>query len=308
MYKLVLVGEKSIITEGSSALIDWQASEVITTSKQNYEIVMTLAKEQFFRDFIKYKRFNGGDLEVFYKILNIDESPLRLIIVELKETNLLGDCFKLIQDKLYRYENNNILIQTIIDNRILILLKEYDDVFKLINKLKRIITDKYEIEINLNLSELCTFYELPELYKNISVFPRQRIKNDYLEVDGLSEENSSLGHNKLAKKIKNYVKGNIDNPELSLKWIANNLMFMDETYLSKVFSRDTGERFSNYLNSVRMERAKEVIRNGKENRIYEIAQSVGFGENPQYFSQLFKKYTGLSPTEYKKTLLEKTVF
>ena len=50
-----------------------------------------------------------------------------------------------------------------------------------------------------------------------------------------------------------------------------------------------------------MERAKELIEKSAENlKIYEISEKVGIAENPQYFSQLFKKYTGMTPTAYQK--------
>ena len=49
-----------------------------------------------------------------------------------------------------------------------------------------------------------------------------------------------------------------------------------------------------------MEMAKSLIVEGKKDRIYEVAEKVGYGSNPQYFSQVFKKYTGASPLEYKE--------
>jgi YesN/AraC family two-component response regulator len=50
---------------------------------------------------------------------------------------------------------------------------------------------------------------------------------------------------------------------------------------------------------IRMEKAKELLSTYNYDMIYEIAKKVGFGSNPQYFSQVFKKLTGLSPSEYK---------
>ena len=49
-----------------------------------------------------------------------------------------------------------------------------------------------------------------------------------------------------------------------------------------------------------MEMAKALIVEGKKDRIYEVAEKVGYGSNSQYFSQVFKKYTGVSPLEYKE--------
>jgi len=55
----------------------------------------------------------------------------------------------------------------------------------------------------------------------------------------------------------------------------------------------------------RMEKAKEYLTYGTEEKIYEIAEKVGFGNNSQYFSQVFKKYTGYSPLEYKEIAASK---
>lgn len=97
---------------------------------------------------------------------------------------------------------------------------------------------------------------------------------------------------------------NLSNPNLSLKWIAENHLYMNVDYLSKQFARQMGIKFSSYLATKRMEKAKELLlKNKYDYKISEIAGEVGCGDNPQYFSQLFKKYTGLSPSGFIKTLL-----
>lgn len=107
-------------------------------------------------------------------------------------------------------------------------------------------------------------------------------------------------HSKIASAIIKHINENLENEELSLKWLANEVLFMNVGYLSKLFSKEVGEKFSRYLVKARMEKAKELIEEYGDEKIYEVAQKVGLGDNPQYFSQLFKKYTGLTPTEYKK--------
>ncbi len=49
----------------------------------------------------------------------------------------------------------------------------------------------------------------------------------------------------------------------------------------------------------RVEKAKGIIEQSTSAKVYEIASNVGMGNNPQYFSQLFKRYTGMTPSEYK---------
>ena len=68
-------------------------------------------------------------------------------------------------------------------------------------------------------------------------------------------------------------------------------------YLSSVFKMETGIRFKKYLNSYRMEQAKELLMDSRY-KIYEVANLVGI-EDSRYFSQIFRTYTGLKPSEYR---------
>lgn len=93
---------------------------------------------------------------------------------------------------------------------------------------------------------------------------------------------------------------NIKNENLSLRWLAGTILYTNVDYLGKLFRKETGKNFSHYVMEKRMEMAKNLILEGKKDRIYEIAENVGYGSNSQYFSQVFKKYTGVSPLEYKE--------
>ena len=93
---------------------------------------------------------------------------------------------------------------------------------------------------------------------------------------------------------------NIENENLSLRWLAGTILYTNVDYLGKLFKKETGKNFSHYVMEKRMEMAKDLILEGKKDRIYEVAENVGYGSNSQYFSQVFKKYTGISPLEYKE--------
>ena len=64
-----------------------------------------------------------------------------------------------------------------------------------------------------------------------------------------------------------------------------------------LFERDTGLTPIHYLTEIRIRRAKELLRSG--NTVAEVAEKVGYIDN-FYFSRVFKKQTGMSPTEFKK--------
>ena len=69
-------------------------------------------------------------------------------------------------------------------------------------------------------------------------------------------------------------------------------------YLSKQFLQEEGEHFSHYLNRQRVALAKKLMTSYHNSNIQEVALLVGFRNNPRYFSQVFKKYTGMTPSEY----------
>ncbi|HYH02046.1 MAG TPA: response regulator [Bacillota bacterium] len=119
------------------------------------------------------------------------------------------------------------------------------------------------------------------------------------EITRANQEIIQNKHHKIIETLLHYVAANIEKEDLSLKRLAAEVVYMNEGYLSKLFLKETGEKFSHYLMRLRMEKAIQMIEKNGADRIYEVAQSVGLGNNPQYFSQLFKKYTGYSPSEYK---------
>lgn len=101
----------------------------------------------------------------------------------------------------------------------------------------------------------------------------------------------------LADKAVAYLNLHYADPEMSLAMIANE-MDVSYTYLSQVFTSEAGQSFQSYLQTLRMEKAKELLAHG-DLKNYEIAEKVGFS-NAYYFSACFKKYTGMTVSEYRK--------
>lgn len=111
----------------------------------------------------------------------------------------------------------------------------------------------------------------------------------------------SLNDNeKLVNQMIKCIYQNISNPQLRLTWIAKNVLFINEEYLGRIFLKVMNQKFSQYLLKVRIEMAKKLIENSYDFRIYEISKMTGFPEDAQYFSKVFKNYTGITPTEYKR--------
>lgn len=74
--------------------------------------------------------------------------------------------------------------------------------------------------------------------------------------------------------------------------------YVSTYYISRMFKREVGKSFVDYLNEIRIEKAKEMLKDVKL-KTYEVAEKVGIPD-AHYFSRLFKKYVGVTPTEFRE--------
>lgn len=87
---------------------------------------------------------------------------------------------------------------------------------------------------------------------------------------------------------------------LTVNDIANEV-YLTSTYVCLIFKQETGETINDYITKLRIEKAKELLKDIR-NKLYDICYAVGYSD-PSYFSKLFRKYTGLSPTEYREKVI-----
>ncbi len=131
--------------------------------------------------------------------------------------------------------------------------------------------------------------------------------NTYTELsDWFIAKIDNVCHNILTKKEENTV----DIIKNAQDYIASNYskdLILDDVskelqispyYFSKLFKKRTGSTFIEYLTNVRIERAKELLRNTNKS-MKEICLEVGYSD-ANYFSRTFKKNVGVTPSEYKE--------
>lgn len=105
----------------------------------------------------------------------------------------------------------------------------------------------------------------------------------------------------LIEKAVEYIDEDYQNSDLSVDTLCNYLN-VSATYFSTLFKREMGMSFVNYLTKVRLDKALQLL-NTTDEKTYNISTMVGYME-PNYFSYVFKKQYGVSPSNYRKNLCQ----
>ena len=113
------------------------------------------------------------------------------------------------------------------------------------------------------------------------------------------EKDSGKIPNLFVQKAADYIKLNYSE-KISIKEIADQL-YLSPNYLSELFKKETKIPFALYVMLTRIEHARLLIQNNPFLKVYEISRMVGI-EDPKYFSQIFRKYLGMKPSEYREHL------
>lgn len=120
--------------------------------------------------------------------------------------------------------------------------------------------------------------------------------------EGAAEELRALLETpQLVRDVKKYIEENFAREEFSLTEAAE-YTHVSPQHLSRVFRQSTGITFMDYITRVRIRRAIELL-GSDDRKMYEIAEMVGYSSQ-HYFSSAFKKVLGVSPMEYRKSLLK----
>ncbi len=98
-------------------------------------------------------------------------------------------------------------------------------------------------------------------------------------------------------KVKRFVAEQIGHQDLSCEEIASRV-YLNPDYLTRIFKKETGMSLSDYLQTSRIEYAKELLAKTGQS-VSDIAVASGYS-NLSYFSTTFKKATGLNPVDYRK--------
>lgn len=141
-------------------------------------------------------------------------------------------------------------------------------------KLPAVFSNWYEVE-----SWLQSIYEKAQLFRSDSKYSSEVVRN--------------------ILSAQSYIDNNYEKP-LQATEIARNIG-MSYGYFSRCFHDVIGEPFSEYCIHVRIKRAKALLETTSQT-VQSIASAVGY-QDEKYFSRIFKKFTGMSPSEFRKSLV-----
>jgi two-component system response regulator YesN len=111
----------------------------------------------------------------------------------------------------------------------------------------------------------------------------------------ISDELSKIKPDTALDRILEYISRNF-REDLKLETLAR-IFNYNSAYLGKIFKIKTGMYFNTYLDTVRMEKARQLLKNGM--KVYQVAKNVGY-DDIRYFYKKFHKYIGVPPSAYKE--------
>ncbi len=129
-------------------------------------------------------------------------------------------------------------------------------------------------------------------YDDLRIWFVSKVSEASRNVTSKKEEQSSG----VIAQAKNYIDTHY-NKDISLDDVSREVE-ISPYYFSKLFKEETGENFIEYVTNIRLERARELLAK-TEYSMKEICGEIGYAD-PNYFSRIFKKNVGLTPTEYKE--------
>lgn len=154
------------------------------------------------------------------------------------------------------------------------------------------ILSRLHLEQNISLKKIASLVTDATDYLHI-----YEIFSDLLRIISKKLEEGANSY-KISANLNYIIEKNYNNPDLSLRWIAKNILFLNPEYLGKVYVKEVGYKFTTKLLEVRLSKATDLLKEGK--KISEVADLIGYGNNPDYFGQLFKKKFSMTPKQYQK--------
>ncbi|MCD2345520.1 response regulator transcription factor [Clostridium guangxiense] len=150
--------------------------------------------------------------------------------------------------------------------------------------------------ISIGISNLCTsVLEINKTYKDALTACQNKLSEETSTIIHINDI-SFNGYRREIKETIKYIQDNYNN-NITVEHAAKEL-YISPSYLMHILKKDLGKTFNECLTDYRITMAKKLLLNRKY-KIYEVSTRIGY-RDVKYFSQIFKKTTGMTPSEYIK--------
>lgn len=239
---------------------------------------------------------------------NIDEARK---LMDYLNFTFKSDSFQIAIISVYFEKYDNYLMETekiVYETKIIDAVKEY---FSKTEDIYIFFDNNYKITILSNRPEINFKKTLEDIKINIlnnfnyfysigigSIgIGLEEVKKSYDEALKTLNHPKIKKQNKLIDDVIKYINLNFSDNELSLSKVSQ-IFFLNSSYLSRIFKKEIGINFMEYVTKIRIEQAIIMLKNTNL-MAYEVGEKVGIPDS-SYFSTCFKRYTGVSVSEYKK--------
>jgi two-component system response regulator YesN len=164
-----------------------------------------------------------------------------------------------------------------------------------------LVSSLYRFAISNRIETEPIFGEDESLFRNVTNMDTEQLTGWLSEVGiKMQEQLQNIrtdGAQSFVTRAIDYVRDNYGDQELTIDKICG-ILGVSAAYFSTTFKKETGKTFINYLTDYRMEQAVQLLIE-RDEKTYVIAAQVGYSD-PAYFSYVFKKRFGVSPTRYRR--------
>lgn len=295
-YLLKPVREKELLKLLSSITTEIKKKQ---KAKKQIENFKKRQKENIFRKIIEAK----GEFIPDYKKIN--QNPFQIVHIKLEETNYNFFVKQDIEKNSFLLEIESTILNFFCEQEVVIFKyspqkwafvvfhpdnnQKVEETFDLLNQL---ITKGKNIQAYFKNTDIIT--NLEDFYTEYDKLEKQ---SDLPHIFG--KEIDKMAHHEVAvQRAIEYLRKEYDK-DITLEQISN-YCAVSKNYFCNIFKKTTGQSIWDYLTNIRIEFAKQYLNDTSLKNI-EIAEKVGY-DDPAYFTRIFKKKTGITPSEYRKTL------
>lgn len=258
-----------------------------------------LIKEQMLKEFLTNHSYGMNEWIMLADLLQFREvhRNVRLIVFQL--TGEVRHDWLFILNNIardYLQQECDLILSTTLGNRLVVLLENIstESIKRSLAYVKWFVQQYYQFEYDVLITDAEDIKNIRKLYKaTISDLSRPAL------IDAKVLDEQSVAKEHVVDEMIHYIRSHLCDSSLSLSKLAKEIFFMNADYLGKLFKQKTGEKFSNYVMRLRMEKAVQIISTYQNMKIIDIAAKVGYGDASHYFSQVFRRWTGYTPTQFR---------